>query len=247
MVAGAGTALGIPNGADFDEIVSRFAAGGGAEVAPVRDQTVLLAVQGPDAEVVEQVVGTMPKRFRVMATEYAGEPCWMAGTGYAGEKGVEVAVPVATGVRLYRELVDAGAAPCGLGARDALRLEMGYPLWGQDLDGDTTPLEAGLGWVVAWDHDFVGRAALERRAQRRDRQAAGRLRARRPAGASPRFATPGGGEHGVGGQRQLQPGAGPWYRDGVRDATHRRQRRFGRGAGSELPGRRVEPPFIAQA
>ncbi len=133
------------------------------EVEPVRDRTVLLAVQGPDApRIVDQVVGTIPKRFRVLVTEYAGEPCWMAGTGYTGEKGAEISVPAATGERLYRELIDAGATPCGLGARDTLRLEMGYPLWGQDLDGDTTPLEAGLGWVVAWDHDFVGRAALER-------------------------------------------------------------------------------------
>ena len=61
-----------------------------------------------------------------------------------------------------KDLIRAGGVPCGLGARDTLRLEMGYPLWGQDLDEETTPLEAGLGWVVAWDHAFVGREDLER-------------------------------------------------------------------------------------
>ena len=56
--------------------------------------------------------------------------------------------------------MEAGAAPCGLGARDSLRLEMGYPLWGQDLDEETTPVEAGLSWVVGWDSEFVGKDAL---------------------------------------------------------------------------------------
>jgi aminomethyltransferase len=61
---------------------------------------------------------------------------------------------------VFDDLVAAGAVPCGLGARDTLRLEMGYPLWGRDLDTTTTPLEAGLDWVVAWDHEFVGKEAL---------------------------------------------------------------------------------------
>ena len=72
-------------------------------------------------------------------------------------------VPIATlgAEELWHALVQAGAKPCGLGARDTLRLEMGYPLWGQDLDPETSPLEAGLSWVVAWDHEFVGREALD--------------------------------------------------------------------------------------
>ena len=82
------------------------------------------------------------------------------GTGYTGERGAEIAVPAESGQALFGALLDAGAVPCGLGARDTLRLEMGYPLWGQDLDETTTPLEADLGWVVDWDHDFVGKAAL---------------------------------------------------------------------------------------
>lgn len=158
----------MPNGANSDGIVSRFreAAGEGVSVDPIRDDTVLLAVQGPDAPgIVGDVMGETPGRFRVTSGEYAGGPFWSAGTGYTGEPGVEVAVPVYAGEKLLQAFIAAGAAPCGLGARDTLRLEMGYPLHGQDLGPSTTPLEAGLGWVVAWDHDFVGRSALE---QQRD-------------------------------------------------------------------------------
>lgn len=154
----------LPNGANFDEIVARLdAADLSVSVDPVRDTTVLLAVQGPAApDVLGAVLGEAPGRFRVIRGVYAGGPFWAAGTGYTGENGAEVAVPAYAGDRLLRSLVEAGAAPCGLGARDTLRLEMGYPLWGQDLDEFTTPLEAGLGWVVDWDHDFVGREALEK-------------------------------------------------------------------------------------
>lgn len=155
----------LPNGANFDGIVTRFRsdAPGGVTVDPVRDDTVLLAVQGPDAPgIIETVLGVAPKKFRLIEDVFAGGPCWAAGTGYTGEAGGEIAVPLYAGARLLEALVAAGATPCGLGARDTLRLEMGYPLWGQDLDASTTPLEAGLGWVVGWDHEFVGRAALEK-------------------------------------------------------------------------------------
>lgn len=154
----------MPNGTNFDDILGRFVADAPAdtEVRALRDETALLAVQGPDSrEIVEAVLGTMPGRFRVTTGGYRGSWCISAGTGYTGELGAEIAVPAETGAELMRELTTAGAVPCGLGARDTLRLEMGYPLWGQDLDEATTPLEAGLGWVVAWEHEFVGRDALE--------------------------------------------------------------------------------------
>lgn len=154
----------LPNGTNFGKILDRFTAAAptGVAVVPRRDETVLLAVQGPEApKVVEGVVGTAPGRFRVVETTFEGRRCIVAGTGYTGEAGAELAVPREVGAALFSRFVDAGAAPCGLGARDTLRLEMGYPLWGQDLDETTTPLAAGLEWVVAWDHDFVGRRALE--------------------------------------------------------------------------------------
>jgi aminomethyltransferase len=153
----------LPNGVNFDEIMERFraAAGGEAEVAPLRDDTVLLAVQGPESSpVVEAAIGAVPGRFRVVTGEFAGAPMVAAGTGYTGERGCEIAVPAQVAGALWEAIVSAGAVPCGLGSRDTLRLEMGFPLWGQDLDETTTPLEAGLGWVVNWDHDFVGKAAL---------------------------------------------------------------------------------------
>jgi aminomethyltransferase len=153
----------LPNGANFHEIVGRFheRAEPGITIDPVRDETVLLAVQGPEARrVVEAVLGASPGRFRVQEATFGDGPLWMAGTGYTGEKGCEIAVPSSAALPLFDALVEAGAAPAGLGARDTLRLEMGYPLWGQDLDETTTPLEADLEWVVDWNHDFVGKAAL---------------------------------------------------------------------------------------
>ena len=153
----------LPNGANQDRVLAAFdeAASDEIVVEDRRSDTVLLAVQGPQAPaLIEQVVGAAPNRFRVARAEYGGEPLWMAGTGYTGEKGGELAVPHSTAPDLLAALVDAGAVPCGLGARDSLRLEMGYPLWGQDLDEETTPMEAGLSWVVGWDSDFIGKEAL---------------------------------------------------------------------------------------
>ncbi len=155
----------MPNGVNFSEVMNRFAltAPDGTVLRPVREQTVLLAVQGPDApDVVESVLGTVPGRFRVERGKWGEDWFVAAGTGYTGERGVEVCVSESVGAQLWQALIAAGAEPCGLGARDTLRLEMGYPLWGQDLDETISPLEAGLGWVVDWDHDFVGKAALER-------------------------------------------------------------------------------------
>lgn len=154
----------MPNGTNFDEIIKRFssARSSSVEISDIRAETVLLAVQGPTAPaVIDSVVGTKPGRFRVVTSAFDTFDVVSAGTGYTGESGGEICIPIEGAERLWSSLVQAGATPCGLGARDTLRLEMGYPLWGQDLDPDTTPLEARLGWVVAWDHDFVGKSALE--------------------------------------------------------------------------------------
>jgi aminomethyltransferase len=153
----------MPNGTNSDEIVARFveAAPDAVTVSDVRSDTALLAVQGPDAPaLVEAVIGSSPGRFRVTSAEFVGTPIISAGTGYTGERGAELCVPTSAAPALWSALVDAGATACGLGARDTLRLEMGYPLWGQDLDASTSPVEAGLSWVVGWDHEFVGKPAL---------------------------------------------------------------------------------------
>lgn len=154
----------MPNGVNFDEIMTRFEEGAppGTLVRPVREQTVLLAIQGPDAPaMVESVLGVQPGRFRVIRGNWGTDWFIAAGTGYTGERGAEICVSEGDGAALWDAFLAAGAVACGLGSRDTLRLEMGYPLWGQDLDESISPLEAGLDWVVDWDHDFVGKAALE--------------------------------------------------------------------------------------
>ena len=153
----------MPNGTNFDGIIERFraAAPDTVEIAEIRSGSVLLAVQGPNApEVIERTIGFMPGRFRVASGTFGDFDVTAAGTGYTGERGAEIYIDAQGAEPLWDALVAAGAKECALGARDTLRLEMGYPLWGHDLDAETTPLEAGLGWVVSWDHDFVGKAAL---------------------------------------------------------------------------------------
>ena len=153
----------MPNGTNFDEIASRFMAFAPSTVSitDIRTDSVLLAVQGPEAgNVLESVLGFVPGRFRVQTGTFEAHDITAAGTGYTGEKGAEVFVDVAGAVELWEAFVAAGAKPAALGARDTLRLEMGYPLWGHDLNAETTPLEANLAWVVAWNHDFVGKDAL---------------------------------------------------------------------------------------
>jgi len=155
----------VPNGANDDKVRASFvaAATAGVTIENLRETTGLIAVQGPDAPVaIEAVLGRRPGRFRLFECEYAGYPVWVAGTGYTGERGGEIAAPAEVVAGLFGAFREAGVTPAGLGCRDTLRLEMGYPLWGQDLDPATTPLEAGLGWVVNWDHEFVGKPALER-------------------------------------------------------------------------------------
>ena len=102
-------------------------------------------------------------RFEVAEVEVLGTTCIVAGTGYTGEDGVELAVPAERGRRgVGRRGRRPASLPAGLGARDTLRLEAGLPLHGHELGPGITPLQAGLGWVVGWDKgDFRGRKALE--------------------------------------------------------------------------------------
>jgi len=154
----------LPNGVNHDTVMAAFADESDADtsVIDLRGESALLAIQGPQAlAMIEDVLGTVPKRFRVIEGLGPAASVVAAGTGYTGERGAEIMVAADAAAEVFDRFVEAGATPCGLGARDTLRLEMGFPLWGQDLDRTRTPLEAGLGWVVGWDHDFVGRNALE--------------------------------------------------------------------------------------
>lgn len=151
----------MPNAANHERVMETFTAEAGCEVEDLQGTTVFLAVQGPDAPaMIEHVVGSKPGRFRNVEVGSAHGTVVMAGTGYTGEPGAELCVSPDTGEELMTAFIDAGAVPCGLGARDTLRLEAGLPLWGEDIDETTSPLEAGLDFAVSLDHDFTGRDRL---------------------------------------------------------------------------------------
>lgn len=130
----------------------------------------IVAVQGPAArEKVFQVLPAGEQRERAQALKrFQAAPIgewFVARTGYTGEDGFEIVLPGEQAGSLWRQLLEAGVTPAGLGARDTLRLEAGLNLYGQDMDEDVSPLEANLGWTVAFEpdeRDFVGREALER-------------------------------------------------------------------------------------
>lgn len=137
-----------------------------------RADLAIIAVQGPEARTKSRAC--LPPELRDAAEALPsfgfvelGE-WFVARTGYTGEDGYEIILPVDAAPGVWRDLTAAGVAPCGLGARDTLRLEAGLLLSGQDMDETVTPLESGLAWTVAFDpaaRDFIGRASLE--AQRR--------------------------------------------------------------------------------
>jgi aminomethyltransferase len=131
----------------------------------------LIAIQGPTAiatiqPLIAQDLSSTPA-FGHLETTILGAPAFVARTGYTGEDGVEVMVDPDVGQQVWRSLLAAGVMPCGLGARDTLRLEAAMCLYGQDIDDTTTPLEAGLGWVVHLTdkEDFIGRSALDQQKQ----------------------------------------------------------------------------------
>ncbi|HEV3498120.1 MAG TPA: glycine cleavage system aminomethyltransferase GcvT [Actinomycetes bacterium] len=149
----------MPNAANTERVRDAI---GGDDITHSR---AVLAVQGPESR--RWLADAFPEaadvpRFGVAEVAWRGAPCIVAGTGYTGEDGVEIAVPAASAEDLWEALLDAGILPAGLGARDTLRLEAGFPLHGHELGPGITPAQAGLDWVVAWGKgDFRGRDALE--------------------------------------------------------------------------------------
>jgi aminomethyltransferase len=146
----------------------------GATVEDESDRWALLALQGPRAEAILSRLTELDlaaiRYYRFAEGEVAGRSMIVSRTGYTGEDGFELYVPPEAAPDLWRSLMAAGAdqglQPAGLGARDTLRMEAGMALYGHEIDDTTTPLEAGLRWVVKMDKgDFVGRAALERQEQ----------------------------------------------------------------------------------
>jgi aminomethyltransferase len=161
----------VVNASNRTKIVGWLAQQRGGRDVQVTDQTTstaMLALQGPRAlKVFEGLVPVDVGRlayYYAVPTQYRGKACIVSRTGYTGEDGLEVMLPADLAVGLADELLARGARPCGLGARDTLRLEASMPLYGHELTEEIDPLQAGLGWAVKFDKgDFVGRAALEER------------------------------------------------------------------------------------
>ena len=155
----------VPNAANVDAVAEMIRSSGPAEVVDAWDRWAILAIQGPRSfEVVAKLwpdAGTAEmKLYSWQPIEVFGRPGMIARTGYTGEPGFELYAPTETAPAAFSALLDAGAAPVGLGARDTLRLEMGYALYGHELTTEINPLEAGLGWAIRWDAPFRGRDAL---------------------------------------------------------------------------------------
>jgi aminomethyltransferase len=158
----------VVNASNREKILTwlqRHAAGKDVQIQDQTESTVMVAVQGPKA--VELVRGmfredvTGLKYYYAQPTRYRDQNCVVSRTGYTGEDGFEVMVSNALGVNLWDELIGRGAVPCGLGARDTLRLEAAMPLYGHELSESINPLQAGLGWAVKLDKgEFIGREAL---------------------------------------------------------------------------------------
>jgi len=153
---------------DWEQVVAHKR-GANVRLRDISDETGLLAVQGPRAEALLApltAVGiALLPYYHFAEGKVAGMECFISRTGYTGEDGFELYCRAGDLERLWYALVGQGrAVPCGLGARDTLRLEAGYPLYGNDIDATVTPLEAGLGWIVKLDKgaDFVGSAALRK-------------------------------------------------------------------------------------
>jgi aminomethyltransferase len=165
----------VPNASNREIVAAELAdrlAGRSATVVDETMSTSLVAIQGPAAAAILGVLTDLDlgalRGYGASAARVAGIGALVARTGYTGEDGFEIFTAWAGGPAVWAALLDAGEAqgllPCGLGARDTLRLEAGMPLYGQELDRSVTPYDAGLGWAVKLDHEFVGRDALAARA-----------------------------------------------------------------------------------
>jgi aminomethyltransferase len=132
----------------------------GSDVRDVSDEYALLAVQGPRS--IKRLGLDDASAFTFAMQELDGIECMVNRTGYTGERGVELMVPAEDAEELWDRVLERGAVPCGLGARDTLRLEVCYPLHGNDIGPDTDAISAGLGWVCALDKEFTGADELRR-------------------------------------------------------------------------------------
>jgi aminomethyltransferase len=160
----------VVNASNRVKIVAWLAESKGSFNVEIRDQTTetcMIAVQGPQAldlcRGLTEADASKLGYYHATPTTYKGTPCVVSRTGYTGEDGVEYMVGAGQGVQLWEEILARGAKPCGLGARDTLRLEAAMPLYGHELSEEIDPFQAGLGWAVKLDKgEFRGREALIR-------------------------------------------------------------------------------------
>jgi aminomethyltransferase len=161
----------VVNASNRTKIVDWLLESKGVLNIQMQDQTLstcMIAVQGPKAiAMCQSLTEADPSKlayYYATPSRYQGQPCVVSRTGYTGEDGVEIMVANPFGVELWEDLVKRGGKPCGLGARDTLRLESAMPLYGHELTEDIDPFQAGLGWAVKLDKgDFRGKEALLRR------------------------------------------------------------------------------------
>jgi aminomethyltransferase len=161
-----GRFLTVTNASNHDKDLAWFrrqAEGFDVEVADAHADWAMLAVQGPNArEILARLAsgGELPARMRTAELDVAGVTCLVCGTGYTGEDGCELMVPPDGAGAVWDALLSVGVVPVGLGARDTLRLEVCFHLYGNDLSEDRNPIEAGLGWCCKLDTEFIGADAL---------------------------------------------------------------------------------------
>ncbi len=157
--------LTVTNAANHAKDLAYFreqADGFDVEVLDRADDYAMLAVQGPEARAIVSGLadGGLPARFRTTTLTVAGAETLVCGTGYTGEDGVELLLDPAAATTVWDALTGAGVTPVGLGARDTLRLEVNYHLYGNDMDETRNPIEAGLGWACKEETGFVGSEAV---------------------------------------------------------------------------------------
>jgi aminomethyltransferase len=161
----------VVNASNRGKIVDWLAEHKGGRSVDIQDQTTttcMIAVQGPKAIALcrglTQADAEQLTYYHATPTRFRGKECVVSRTGYTGEDGIEIMASATQAVELWEELVRRGAQPCGLGARDTLRLEAAMPLYGHELNEDIDPFQAGLSWAVKMDKgDFIGRDVLLRR------------------------------------------------------------------------------------
>jgi len=158
--------LTVTNASNHEKDLAWFrehAGGFDVEVTDAHERWAMLAVQGPDARAaVERIAsgGELPARMRTVDLRVAGADCIVCGTGYTGEDGVEILIPPDGAGAVWDALMEQNVTPAGLGARDTLRLEVCFHLYGNDLSEDRNPIEAGLAWCCKLDTGFIGSDAL---------------------------------------------------------------------------------------